>query len=75
MPNPGPAPYTSMYNGRTYSNPNGNYHAPYTTIAYIDPVEQPEPWQPQALNGTPTADFGSQDPDPVEGPRDEASGS
>jgi hypothetical protein len=36
IPNPGSAPYTSRYNGRTYPNPNGNYQAPYTTVAYTD---------------------------------------
>jgi hypothetical protein len=34
MPNPSSAPYTSGYNGRAYINPNGNYQAPYTIIAY-----------------------------------------
>jgi hypothetical protein len=38
MPNPGSAPYTSRYNGRAYPNPNSNYQAPYTTVAYIDPI-------------------------------------
>jgi hypothetical protein len=37
-PNPGSVPYTSGYNGRAYPNPNGNYQAPYTTMAYIDPI-------------------------------------
>jgi hypothetical protein len=37
-PNPGSAPYTSKYNGWAYPNPNGNYQALYTTVAYIDPI-------------------------------------
>jgi hypothetical protein len=41
MPNPGSAPYTSEYNGQTYPNPNGNYHAPYTIVAYTDPIRLP----------------------------------
>jgi hypothetical protein len=39
IPNPGPAPYTPGYNGQSYTNPNGNYQAPYTTIAYTDFVD------------------------------------
>jgi hypothetical protein len=38
MSNPNSASYTFGYNGWTYPNPNGNYHAPYTTIAYTDPI-------------------------------------
>jgi hypothetical protein len=38
IPNPGSAPYTSGYNGRTCPNPNGNYQVPYTTVAYTDPI-------------------------------------
>jgi hypothetical protein len=38
MSNLGSAPYTSGYNGRAYPNPNGNYPAPYTTVAYTDPL-------------------------------------
>jgi hypothetical protein len=41
MPNPGSAPYTSGYNGRAYPNPNDNYQAPYTTVAYTDPFPLP----------------------------------
>jgi hypothetical protein len=41
MPNPGPAPYTPGYNGRTYTNINDNYQAPYSTIAYTDPISLP----------------------------------
>jgi hypothetical protein len=44
-------------------------------VSMVLVMERPEQRQPQALNGTPTTDFGSQDPDPVGGPRDEASGS
>jgi hypothetical protein len=38
MSNPGSAPYTSGYNGRTYLNPNGNYQALYTTVDNTDPI-------------------------------------
>jgi hypothetical protein len=41
MPNLGSAPYTPVYNGQAYTNPNGNYQAPYTTIAYIDLIQLP----------------------------------
>jgi hypothetical protein len=41
MPNPGLAPYTSGYNDRAYPNPHGNYQAPYTTVAYTDPIPLP----------------------------------
>jgi hypothetical protein len=41
MPNSTSAPYTSGYNDRAYPNPNGNYQAPYTTIAYTDPIPLP----------------------------------
>jgi hypothetical protein len=41
MANPDSTPYTSGYNGRAYPNPNDNYQAPYTTVAYIDPVPLP----------------------------------
>jgi hypothetical protein len=41
MPNSNSAPYTSRYNGQAYTNPNGNYQAPYTTIAYTDPIPLP----------------------------------
>jgi hypothetical protein len=40
-PNPSLAPYTFGYNGLTYPNPNGNYQALYTTIAYTNPVPLP----------------------------------
>jgi hypothetical protein len=38
MPNPGSAPYTPGYNGWAYTNPNDNYYAPYTIVAYTDPI-------------------------------------
>jgi hypothetical protein len=38
VPNPGSAPYTPEYNGRAYTNPNGDYQAPYITVAYTDPI-------------------------------------
>jgi hypothetical protein len=41
MPNPSSAPYTFGYNGRAYTNPNGNYQAPYTTVAYTDLISLP----------------------------------
>jgi hypothetical protein len=41
MSNPGSAPYTHRYNDRTYTNPNGNNQAPYTTVAYTDPIPLP----------------------------------
>jgi hypothetical protein len=41
MPDPGSAPYTFGYNGQTYPNPNGNYHAPYTTVAYTNHIPLP----------------------------------
>jgi hypothetical protein len=41
MANPGLAPYTPRYNNRTYPNTNGNYQAPYTTVAYTDPIPLP----------------------------------
>jgi hypothetical protein len=37
-PNPGSAPYTSGYGGRAYRNPSNTYQAPYTTIAYTNPI-------------------------------------
>jgi hypothetical protein len=41
IPNPSLTPYTSGFNGRAYPNPNGNFQAPYTTIAYTDPIPLP----------------------------------
>jgi hypothetical protein len=38
VPNPSSTPYTSMFNGRAYPNPNGNFQALYTTRAYTDPI-------------------------------------
>jgi hypothetical protein len=39
IPNPGSAPYTS--NSRAYTNPNSNYQASHTTIAYTGPISLP----------------------------------
>jgi hypothetical protein len=41
MPNLCLAPYTSGYNGLAYPNTNGNYQAPYTTVAYTNPIPLP----------------------------------
>jgi hypothetical protein len=41
MSNPGSTPYTSGCNKPAYPNPNGNYQASYTTIAYNDPIPLP----------------------------------
>jgi hypothetical protein len=41
LPNPGSAPYTARYNGWAYTNPNGNYQAPYTVVAYTNPIPLP----------------------------------
>jgi hypothetical protein len=41
MPNPNLTPYTSGFNGRAYPYPSGNFQAPYTTIAYTDPIPLP----------------------------------
>jgi hypothetical protein len=41
MPNLGLASYTLGCNGRTYTNTNDNYQAPYTTVAYTDPIPLP----------------------------------
>jgi hypothetical protein len=38
MPNPASALYTSGYNSQAYPNPNDNYQAPYTTVAYTNPI-------------------------------------
>jgi hypothetical protein len=40
-PNLGSPPNISRYNGRVYPNPNGNYQAPYTALAYTDPIPLP----------------------------------
>jgi hypothetical protein len=34
-------PYTSRFNGRAYSNPSSSFQAPYTTVAYTDPIPLP----------------------------------
>jgi hypothetical protein len=41
MPNFSSAPYTPKGNDRTYANTSGNYQAPYSTIAYTDPIPLP----------------------------------
>jgi hypothetical protein len=41
IPNPSSTPYTSGFNGRAYRKPSGNFQAPYTTIAYINPIPVP----------------------------------
>jgi hypothetical protein len=38
MPNPNSTHYTSGFNGQVYPNLSGNFQAPYTTIAYINPI-------------------------------------
>jgi hypothetical protein len=38
MPNLGSTPYTLGANSRAYANTNNNYHAPYSIIAYTDPI-------------------------------------
>jgi hypothetical protein len=41
IPNPSSTPYTSGFNGRAYSNLRSNFQAPYTTVAYTDPIPLP----------------------------------
>jgi hypothetical protein len=41
MPNPSLTRYTSGFNGQAYPNPNGNFQATYTTIAYTDSIPLP----------------------------------
>jgi hypothetical protein len=41
IPNPSSTPYTSGFNGQAYPNPSGNFQAPYTTVAYINPIPLP----------------------------------
>jgi hypothetical protein len=41
-PNLGLAPYTFGYNDRAHPNPNGNYQAMYTTVAYTDLIPLPD---------------------------------
>jgi hypothetical protein len=36
--NPSSTPYTFGFNGRAYPNPSSNFQAPYTTVAYTDPI-------------------------------------
>jgi hypothetical protein len=42
IPNPSLTPYTSGFNGRAYPNASSNFQAPYTTIAYTDPIPLPD---------------------------------
>jgi hypothetical protein len=41
IPNPSSTLYTSGFNGQAYPNPSSNFQAPYTTVAYIDPIPLP----------------------------------
>jgi hypothetical protein len=41
IPNPSLTLYTSRFNGRAYPNPSSNFQAPYTTVAYTDPIPLP----------------------------------
>jgi hypothetical protein len=41
MLNLGSDSYTPGCNSRTWANANGNYQAPYSTIAYTDPISLP----------------------------------
>jgi hypothetical protein len=41
IPNPSLTTYTFEFNGRAYPNPSSNFQAPYTTVAYIDPILLP----------------------------------
>jgi hypothetical protein len=41
IPNLSLTPYTSGLNGWVYPNPNDNFQAPYTTVAYTDPILLP----------------------------------
>jgi hypothetical protein len=41
VPNFSLAPYTPGGKGRAYTNTSDNYQAPYTTIAYTDPIPLP----------------------------------
>jgi hypothetical protein len=41
MPNFTSAPYTPGGNGRAYVHASGNYQAPYSTLAYTDPIPLP----------------------------------
>jgi hypothetical protein len=42
MPNFSLAPYTPEGNGQAYANANDNYQAPYSTVAYTDPISLPD---------------------------------
>jgi hypothetical protein len=41
MPNFTSAPYTPRGDDRAYAHTSGNYQAPYTTVAYTDPIPLP----------------------------------
>jgi hypothetical protein len=41
IPNRSSAPYTLGCNGRAYTNNNGNYQVPYSTVTYTDPIPLP----------------------------------
>jgi hypothetical protein len=41
MPNITSAPYTPGSSGRTYTHASGKYQAPYSTVAYTDPIPLP----------------------------------
>jgi hypothetical protein len=41
IPNPSSTPYIFGFNGRAYPNPCSNFQAPYTTVAYTDPIPLP----------------------------------
>jgi hypothetical protein len=42
IPNPSSTLYTSGFNGRAYHNPISDFQAPYTIVAYIDPIPLPD---------------------------------
>jgi hypothetical protein len=41
VPNFTSAPYSPGGNGQAYAYASGNYHTPYTTVAYTDPIPLP----------------------------------
>jgi hypothetical protein len=41
MPNFTSSPHTPGGNSRAYEHASGNYQAPYTTVAYTDPITLP----------------------------------
>jgi hypothetical protein len=42
IPNPSSTTYTFRFNSRAYPKPSGNFQAPYTTVAYTDPIPLPD---------------------------------